>query len=86
MIAACQNARILIGVLKNGPLAAENALAAGVDAHLVACSFPQSIRRALCAVHEKLDVTLHHFAHRHIAAPQLLGNRPSRRDILRATS
>ena len=71
LIAACQNAKILIGALKNGPLAAENASAAGVDAHLTACSFSQSIRRALCAVREQLGDTLHYFAHRHIAAPQL---------------
>ena len=75
LIAACQNAKILIGALKNGPLAAENASVVGFGALCGVGGFFESFGHTLCALREQLGSTLRIFVHRSIAVLQL--NRPT---------
>lgn len=62
IIAACQNAKILVGALKNGPIAAENVAAAGSGAHQAVCGIIQTIRRAPSAIARRLRRSLHTIA------------------------
>lgn len=71
IIAACQNAKILIGTIKNGPIAGENASAVGCAAHFFACDLLQSICHALRASRKRLHFSLRPFAQTRIAAFQL---------------
>jgi transposase len=71
IIAACQNAKILIGALSNGPIAGENASAVCFAAQSGVRGFVRSLQHAIRAAHEQLGDALHLFDYRHIDAPQL---------------
>lgn len=66
IIAACQNAKILVRTLKNGPIAGENASAAGLVAHFGLYGLLQTMRRSLCAAREQIRLSLRILAQTHI--------------------